>query len=240
MSKNYHPVLVGQEDNRKVFFEYSEYLKVLKFAKAGASEGSRGVLLGRKVDDKTYVLAALEAVYSGRENIETPSFSPDSWGRIAAEINEHFQQLDIVGQFSTHSPSKPIRSDYIMQDRFFNETADLLFVFDPVTNSEQFYKFKSREFCFLNGFYLYDKYDIEIDLALREAVLRPLCREYELRMRIFDSIKRKIRFQNNVYAIAAIIITLFTMFNIYYSYGLEKRIDALTDFNREITEWKKE
>ena len=76
MSENYSPVLVGQADERIIFFEYAEYLKILKFSKAGASDGSRGVLLGKKYDGKTYVLYALEAVYSGEESVETPMFSP--------------------------------------------------------------------------------------------------------------------------------------------------------------------
>ena len=127
-----------------------------------------------------------------------------------------------------------------MQDRFFSKNSNLLFVFDPVDNSEKFYFFEDNEFRFLNGFYLYDKYNVPIDLRRRESVVRPLCREYELRMRFVDNVTRKLRCRNNIYAVFAVVIILLTFFNFYCSYAVDKRIDELIADDEEITEWKKE
>lgn len=240
MEKNYKHILVGNEDQKKVFIEYGEYLKILKFAKAGALDGSRGVLLGDEIDGKIYIFKVIEAIYSGEEDIESPSFSPDSWGRISAEIKENYLKYKILGQFSTHTPVKPIRTDYIMQDKFFDKSSLLLYIFDPTDNQEKMYLYNGRDFEDLNGFYLFDKFDKPIDLSLREAIVRPLCREYEIRVRIFNDIKKKIRKQNNTYAIISIIIALLTIFSIVKSFEIEKNIDNLNFSDREKFEWKSE
>ncbi len=237
MMKEYEPLLIGQQDNKKIFFEYGEYLKILKFAKAGALDGSRGVILGYKNGDDIYITKALEAVYCGSEGFELPTFSPDSWGRITAEIKENYSGLILLGQFSTHSPLSPQRMDYITQDKFFGKESNLLFVFDPTDNQEKMFVYDDREFVFLNGFYLFDKFEKHIDLTLREAVIRPLSREYEIRMRIFDDIKKKIKRQNHIYALISFIIILLIIYNIFHSFELEKRIST-TD--GEKVEWKNE
>lgn len=240
MENIYSHILVGQKDEREVFIEYGEYLKILKFAKAGASDGARGVLLGWRDGKKTYISKVIEAVYCGDEGLECPAFSPESWGRINAEINRNFSDLSVLGQFSSHSPLSPVRIDYIMQEKYFSKKSDLLFVFDPTENTEKMYVYEGREFVFLNGFCLYDKFETPINLILRENLLWPLSREYEIRMRIFDDIKRKIRKQNNIYAVALCIIVFLTLYNIIRSYGIEKTIENYSLSDRERIEWKSE
>ena len=240
MEKNYKHILVGNEDKNKIFIEYGEYLKILKFAKAGASDGARGVLLGEELDGNIFVFKVIEAVYSGEEELESPTFSPDSWGRISAEIKESYSKYKILGQFSSHTPSRPIRTDYIMQDKFFEKSSLLLFIFDPTDNQEKMYLYNGRDFETLNGFYLFDKFEKQINLSLREAIVRPLCREYEMRVRIFNDIKKKIRKQNSIYAVISIIIALLTVFNIVKSFELEKNIDNLNFSDREKFEWNSE
>lgn len=240
MNEEYKPVLVGQVDKKKVYFEYGEYLKILKFAKAGASDGSRGVLLGRRDGENIYILKALEALYCGGEGIESPTFSPDSWGRINAEIKENFSNLTLIGQFCSHKSVKPHRTDYIMEEKFFSKESNLLFVFDPTDNTEKMYIYSDREFNFLNGFYLFDKFDKSVNLSHREAIVRPLSREYEIRMRLFDDIKRKIKIQNHIYVVIMIIIMLLIIYNVIHSYELEKRIGNISFPDREKTEWKNE
>lgn len=240
MNEEYKHILVGQEDNKKIYFEYGEYLKILKFAKAGASEGSRGVLLGRRDGENIYILKVLEALYCGGEGIEAPTFSPESWGRINAEIKENFSGLTLLGQFSSHKSVQPKRADYIMQEKFFGKESNLLYIFDPTENAEKMYFYSDREFNFLNGFYLYDRYERPINLSLREGIVRPLTREYEIRIRLFDEIKRKAKRQNHIYAVIAFIIIILIIYNIVHSYELEKRIGNLSFPDREKTEWKKE
>lgn len=240
MEKNYKHILVGNEDKNKIFIEYGEYLKILKFAKAGASDGSRGVLLGEEIDGNIFVFKAIEAVYSGEEDLEAPAFSPDSWGRINAEIKECYSKYKVLGQFSSHTPVKPIRTDYIMQDNFFDKSSLLLYIFDPTDNQEKIYLYNGRDFEDLNGFYLFDKFDKPIDLSLREAIVRPLCREYEIRVRIFNDIKKRIRKQNNIYAVISIIVVMLTIFSIVKFYELEKNIDKLNFSDREKFEWNSE
>ena len=238
MEKEYLPILVGQEDKLKVFIEYGEYLKIIKFAKAGASDGSRGVLLGKKDNNNIYITRALEAIYCGTEGLESPAFSPESWGRIKAEIEENYKELEILGQFSSHTPFKIERTDYIMQDKFFSKESNILFLFDPANNSEKMFIYKDKEFTFLNGFYLFDKYEKPIDLTHREALVRPLSREYEIRMRLFDDIKKKIKRQNHLYAAVAVIFLLLILYNIIHSFELEKRIGNISFPDRETAEWK--
>lgn len=240
MTNNYSHVLIGGEDNRKIFIEYGEYLKILKFSKAGASDGARGVLLGQKNGENTYILKVIEAVYSGSEGVESPAFSPTSWGRIEAEIKENYKTLSVLGQFSSHPPVTPMRMDYIMQEKYFSEDSNLLFVFDPTDNSEKIYEYNDREFCFLNGFYLFDKFENPIDLTLREAVTRPLLREYELRIRIFDDIKRKIKRQKYSYFVFIIIFSILILYNIINAFRLEKMVETHIFSDRENTQWNKE
>ena len=238
MKDDYKPILVGQIDKVKVYFEYGEYLKTLKFAKAGASDGSRGVLLGRRDGENIYVLRVLEALYCGGEGIETPTFSPDSWGRIDAEIKDNFSGLSLLGQFCSHKYVSPERNDYIMQEKYFGNESNLLYIFDPTENSEKMYIYKDREFNFLNGFYLFDKFEKSINLSLREAIVRPLTREYELRVRMFDDIKKKIKTQKHIYAVVWAIITLLIIYNSVRLFELEKRIGNIKFPDREKTEWK--
>ena len=240
MANKYTHVLIGQEDNRKIFIEYGEYLRILKFSKAGASDGARGVLLGQKNGENTYILKVIEAVYTGAEGVESPAFSLSSWGRIEAEIKENYRTLSVLGQFSSHSPVKPQRMDYIMQEKYFSSGGDLLFVFDPTDNTEMIYEYKDREFVFLNGFCLFDKFENPIDLSLREAVTRPLLREYELRIRIFDDIKRKIKRQKYCYFVFIIVFAILTLYNIINDYRLEKRLETYIFSDRENTQWNKE
>ncbi len=240
MEKEYKPILVGQEDSSKVYFDYGEYLKILKFAKAGASDGSRGVLLGMRDGDKIFILKAIEAIYSGGEGIESPAFSPDSWGRIESEIKNNYSELELLGQFCSHNSIRPDRVDYIMQEKYFKSKSNLLYIFDPTNNVEKMYFFKERQFNFLNGFYLFDKFEIPINLSLREAVVRPLSREYELRMRLFDDIKRKMRRQNNFYATLAVIIILLIIYNTVHLFEIDTRTGKLSFQDREKSEWKNE
>ena len=240
MENNYKHILIGNVEEKKVFIEYGEYLKILKFAKAGASDGSRGVLLGEELDGNIFILKAIEAVYSGDEELESPIFSPCSWGRINAEIKENYSKLKVLGQFSSHTPVKPIRTDYIMQDKFFDKSSLLLFIFDPTNNDEKMYLYNGREFEDLDGFYLFDKFENPINLTLRESIVRPLCREYEIRIRFFDDIKRKIKKLNNIYAIISILVVLLTIFGIVKLYELEKNMDSLNFSDREKFEWKSE
>ncbi|MFA7637633.1 MAG: hypothetical protein WCX81_07705, partial [Monoglobales bacterium] len=139
MREEYKHILIGQEDHKKVYIEYGEYLKILKFSKAGASDGCRGVLLGYKNNDGIYILKALEALYVGSEGIESPAFSPEAWGRITAEIKENFSELTILGQFSSHKSTNPDRMDFIMQEKYFGKESNLLFIFDPADNMERMY-----------------------------------------------------------------------------------------------------
>lgn len=237
MSEKYFPVLVGREDKRKIFIEYGEYLKIIKFAKAGASDGARGVLLGKKTCDGIYILKALEALYTGDEGLEAPSFTMESWSRIMAEIKENYCDLEVIGQYASHSPYAPNRSDYIMQEKFFSSEQDMLFLFDPVKNVDRFYFYSGREYVFVDGFYLFDKYENPIDLKLREAVTRPLEREYEIRMKMFEKMKQRIKKQNNFYAVIAIILLVFLIYNLIHLFELEQRIDG---FYGENTEWNRE
>lgn len=240
MENNYSHILVGQPDARKIYIEYAEYLKIIKFAKAGASDGSRGVLLGYKDSDKIIISKIIEALYSNDEGLESPAFSPDSWGRISAEISQDNSGLVILGQFSSHPFVTPRRMDYVMQEKYFSKSANLLFVFDPCSNEEKFYMYDDREYVFLNGFYLYDKYDTPIDLSVRENILRPMIREYELRVRIFDDIKRKLKRQNNIYAVVSGIIILLVIYTITHTLNLENKIDYYSLSDEERIEWKNE
>lgn len=224
MEKNYKHILVGTADQNEIYIEFGEYLKILKFAKAGATDGSRGVLLGSETRGKTFIYKVVEAVYSGDETLESPTFSPDSWGRICAEIKQFYPTLKILGQFSTHTPVKPIRTDYIMQDKFFNKESKVLFIFDPTDNDEKMYIYNGREFEVLNGFYIFDRFEKQINLSLRESIVRPLCREYEMRVRLFEDIKKRIRKQNNINMIVFIIFTLLTVFSIVKIYEHDKHI----------------
>ena len=240
MEKNYKHILVGNVDHNEILFEYSEYLKIIKFAKAGASDGSRGVLLGEEIDGKIYIYKVIEAVYSGDENLESPTFSPDSWGRISAEIEESYSKYKILGQYSTHTPPSPIRTDYVMQDKFFDIESKLLFIFDPTDNVEKMYLYNGREFETLNGFYLFDKFDKPINLSFREAIVRPLCREYEMRVRFFEDIKKKLRKQNTFNAVMFIIIALLTIYSIVKTYEHDKHIYNLNFSDGEKFECKSE
>ena len=240
MENKYSDVLVGQPDARMIFIEYGEYLQILKFAKAGASEGSRGVLLGYKDGEKIYISKVIEAVYSGDEGMEGPTFSPSSWGRISAEANQCYGGLDILGQFSSHPFVTPRRMDYVMQEKYFSKSANILFVFDPCSNEEKFYFYEDREFVFINGFHLYDKFEQPINLCVRENILRPLLREYEIRVRIFDDIKRKLKIQNNIYAVVSGIIILFVIYTFTHSLNLENKVKYYSLSDGERIEWKSE
>ena len=238
MEKNYSPILVGQIDLRQVYIEYNEYLNILKFAKAGGSDGSRGILLGQRVGEKIYIYKVLEAVYSGIEGVEMPVFTPESWGIFEADIKEYYSSLEILGQFSTHSSVEPNRNDYIMQDKYLPKSANLLYVFDPTENEEKFYRYDSREFNFLNGFYLFDKFENKISLNKREAIICSFNREYEMRLRFYNDISNKIKKQNNIYLIITLIILSLTFCTIFRQFGIEKMLSSFTSENEERIEWK--
>ena len=91
MEKNYKHILVGNVDHNEILFEYSEYLKIIKFAKAGASDGSRGVLLGEEIDGKIYIYKVIELTRPMQivklEEAEGDSFNVDI---TIATINNYY------------------------------------------------------------------------------------------------------------------------------------------------------
>jgi len=184
-------ILMGTEPARKIYFEYGTYLKVLQYAKGGGSDGCRGVLLGEKEGDITRITAVAQAIYTGEEGIEAPSFTSDSWNRIRGEIAAYYKELKILGSFSSHIDITPSEQDTIFQQGFFAEEGSLLFVFDPVSNAEAMYTYAQDKLDKLAGFYLYDQYSNGVNLGIKERFCRDGRVEYETRSKFAIGMRKK-------------------------------------------------
>lgn len=191
---------IGTGENSPVYIEFGAYMHIIKYAKAGSLDGARGVLLGKRDKDKIYVFTALEAMYTGDEGIEAPSFTKQSWSRITAEAKEIYPELEILGQYSTHRDTAPDELDAAMQNNFF-DGEKLLFVFDPVSNEQETYMYDGGENIKFGGIYLFDKYGNPLDLNYMNSVLRPVNREMEIREKILSRIERKSKIRSRVYGI---------------------------------------
>ena len=190
---------IGTGENSPVYIEFGAYMHIIKYAKAGSLDGSRGVLLGKCDKDKIYIFTALEAMYTGDEGIEAPSFTKQSWSRISSEAKEMYSELEILGQYSTHRDTAPDEVDDAMQKNFFNGER-LLFIFDPVSNEQDIYEYDEGECKKLGGIYIFDKYGNPLDLRYRDSILMPVNREMELREKILGRIERKLKIRSRVYA----------------------------------------
>lgn len=190
---------IGTGENSPVYIEFGAYMHIIKYAKAGSLDGSRGVLLGRHDNDKIYVFAAMEAMYTGDEGIEAPSFTKQSWSRITSESKETYPELEILGQYSTHRDTVPDEVDAAMQENFFNGEK-LLFIFDPVSNAQDTYLYNDRKSEKLGGIYIFDKYGNPLDLHYKDSILMPVNREMELREKILSRIEHKSKIRSRIYA----------------------------------------
>lgn len=220
-------VLTGREDKIKLRFEYGAYLKVIRFAKAGAANGSRGVLLGDKTENGAEIKIALEALYSGDEGLETPSFTKESWARILNEIQQYYPNMKILGQYSTHLNTEVSEQDSVMQKSFFADSESFLFVFDPLENREASYEYKNGKFRKLEGVYLYDVCGNNIDLKLKESLCRNVDTEYQFRIRAFDRFSKKLNTQNTVYSLIAVLLAMLLVYSIFQNLELKKRVDEI-------------
>ncbi len=205
-------ILIGQQDEKRVYIEYAAYLKILKFGKGGASDGARGVLLGEKKENEIYISALLEAVYTGGDGVEAPSFTTDSWDRIKQEREMLYPNLTILGSYSTHPDVHPTEQDILLQNGFFNEPGNILFVFDPIANVERVYICEKEKWRRVKGFYLYDMTGRSIDLRLRENLTRTVDKEVELRNKVFHSLSKRV---SNITAAFSICILLLAIVNVY-------------------------
>ncbi len=209
---NKQTILIGQQDEKKVYIEYAAYLKILKFGKGGASNGARGVLLGEKKDGDIFISALLEAVYTGGDGVEAPSFTTDSWERIKQEREMLYPHLAILGSYSTHPDVHPTEQDILIQTGFFNEPDNILFMFDPVANVERIYIGDKEKWRRMKGFFLYDMTGRSIDLRLRENLTRTVDKEVELRNKVFHTLSKKV---SNMIAAFTICILVLAVVNVY-------------------------
>ena len=184
-------LLMGMADEKKVYMEYGVYLNLIRSAKGGGSEGSRGVLLGTVQEDGTIIIEKfIGLIYTGGEGIEAPSFSRESWERIEKEREQYYGKLDIVGSFSSHMDLEPTKQDKVYQRSFFD--GKLLFLLDPIANGEKCFLGQGEELKPLQGFYLYDKLGKEVDLSHRSALTRQIDKECEIRTSAYKSVAQNV------------------------------------------------
>lgn len=210
--ENNKVILIGQQEEKQVYIEYAAYLKILKFGKGGASDGARGVLLGEKKENGIFVSALLEAVYTGGDGVEAPSFTTDSWERIGQEKEMLYPNLTILGSYSTHPDVHPTEQDILIQNGFFNEPDNLLFVFDPIANVERIYIGDKEKWRRLKGFLLYDMTGRSIDLRVRENLTRTVDKEVELRNKVFHALSKKV---SNLIAALTICVAVLAVMDVY-------------------------
>ena len=228
MEDNLKTVLIGTNENTDVYMEYEAYLKILRFAKAGSIDGSRGVFLGKRENGRIYIYIALEAMYFGDEGLEAPSFTQQSWERICEEIKEFYGEYEILGQYSTHPDIKPTEMDFAMQTSFFGEKSDLLFVFDPIENSSEIYRFSGKTNTALRGIRLFDKYGNEIDMRIAESILRPLNREFELRTKVFSKFSKKLAFQTRLHLCIFIVLLIGMVYLVFQNIEITSKYRELS------------
>lgn len=224
---NKNVILIGQQDEKKVYIEYAAYLKILKFGKGGASDGARGVLLGEKKDDEIYVSALLEAVYTGGDGVEAPSFTTDSWDRIKQEREMLYPGLEILGSYSSHPDVHPTEQDILIQMGFFNEVDNILFVFDPIANVERVYVGDKEKWRRIKGFYLYDMTGRSIDLRLRENLTRTVDKEVELRNKVFHSLSKKVSNMIAAFTICILVLAVIDVYLVVQVYQGNRMMEAV-------------
>lgn len=213
------------ENVTKVYFEYGAYLKILRFSKAGSIDGSRGVLLGYREDDSVYVLAALEALYTGDDGLESPSFTKESWSRITEEKKEFYDNLTIIGQYATHPKSIPSAEDEAMQKTFFKENENVLFVFDPIENTESVSIYTCGTFKKLGGIFLYDKTGAEINIKLKDSVTRMVDVEYEHRLRGFDRFSKTLSKYVSRFAVVILVLVLIIVYMLFQNIEMNRNLN---------------
>ncbi len=234
MSENMKTVLVGTNGGTYIYMEYGAYLKILRYSKAGSIDGSRGVFLGKRDGDRVYIYEALEAMYYGDEGLEAPSFTRQSWERITEEIKEHYGDLRILGQYSTHPDIAPTEMDMAMQESFFDSLSDLLFIFDPVENVSEIYRFENRRFEPVKGIKLFDKYENELDMRIADSIMRPVNREFELRTKILSKFNKRLASQTRIYLIAFAVMLIAIIYLVFQNAEQAAKYEELSQSINDI------
>ncbi len=217
---------IGTGENSPVYIEFGAYMHIIKYAKAGSLDGARGVLLGKRDKDKIYVFTALEAMYTGDEGIEAPSFTKQSWSRITAEVKEIYPELEILGQYSTHRDTVPDEVDTAMQNNFF-DGEKLLFVFDPISNEQETYMYNNGESIKFGGIYLFDKYGNSLDLHYMNSILMPVNREMEIREKILGRIENKSKMRSRIYGVVFAVIAVMCAYLLVQSIELSSSVKTV-------------
>ena len=121
----------------------------------------------------------------------------------------------------------------------------ILFTFDPIDNTEAVYVF-DKNFRKLQGMYLYDRFDNDINLKLKDAITRPVDREYELRTKVLKRINHRLSTQNKTYAIVFGILLVAFVYLILQNIevrskfaGLESTVQTLEPVSYTHLDWYK-
>lgn len=224
---NKQVILIGQQDEKNVYIEYAAYLKILKFGKGGASDGARGVLLGEKKENAIFISALLEAVYTGGDGVEAPSFTTESWDRIKQEREMLYPGLTILGSYSTHPDVHPTEQDILIQNGFFNEMDNILFIFDPIANVERIYICEKEKWRRMKGFSLYDMTGRSIDLRLRENLTRTVDKEVELRNKVFHALSKKVSSVIAAFTICVLVLAVVNVYLVVQVYQMNHMVAAV-------------
>ena len=113
-----------------------------------------------------------------------------------------------------------------MQESFFGGGADLIFIFDPVDNSCETYRYSGGKFNSVGGIRLFDKYDNEIDLRIADSILRPLNREFELRTKVLGKFSKKLASQTRIYVCILLAVLIVMVYLIFQTAELSEKYES--------------
>ncbi len=159
------------EDDKKVYISQKTYKTIHKFARNKTSVESGGMLLGKVLEEfgKTNIIidGFVEAKYS-EATPTTLKFTHETWDYVHKEIAKKHSGKKILGWIHTHPDFGIFLSEYdkFIHQNFFSEENQVAYVVDPIQDIEGFYFWINGSLKKAEGFYIYDKTGVKIDIEI--------------------------------------------------------------------------
>ena len=174
LPQNILPMGERVEEDKNIYISQAVYKEIREFTKKKTVNESGGMLIGNVIEEfgKTNIVihGFVEAKYS-EGTPTTLKFTHETWDYVHGEINNKYEDAQIVGWIHTHPDFGIFLSEYdkFIQQNFFKEDYQIAYVVDPIQHIEGFYFWINEKIEKCKGFYIFDKTGEKIDIEEKET-----------------------------------------------------------------------
>ena len=165
-------LFVGEkgEEDKNIYISQSTYKEIHKFSENKTENECGGMLVGRVIEEFGKKNIIIHGFVEAKHSEGTPTtlkFTHETWEYVHSEIAKKYEGMKIVGWIHTHPNFGIFLSEYdkFIQTNFFSDENQIAFVVDPIQKTEGFYFWINGKIERCNGYYLFDRTGIKIDVA---------------------------------------------------------------------------